>query len=111
MLNNRKRWLKLARQQGAFKEAERLEQQIVAQNKRKRSDLSVGVAVQKMISLVAAKQFDEAFAEYRRQVASLGKFGGGNFFYGIVQPFAEALLERGDARPRQRSSYACSQSS
>ena len=50
--------------------------------------------MQKMISLVAAKQFDEAFAEYRRQVASLGKFGGGNFFYGIVQPFAEALLER-----------------
>ena len=88
----------LARQQGAFEEAERLEQQIVAQNKRKRSDLSVGVAVQKMISLVAAKQFDDAFAEYRRQVASLGKFGGGNFFYGIVQPFAEALLERGDAR-------------
>ena len=88
----------LARQQGASKEAERLEQQIVAQNKHKRSDLSVGVAVQKMISLVAAGQFDEAFAEYRRQVASLGKFGGGNFFYGIVQPLAEALLERGDAR-------------
>ena len=50
--------------------------------------------MQKIISLVAAKQFDEAFAEYRRQVASLGKFGGGNFFYGIVQPFAEAVLER-----------------
>ena len=98
----------LARQQGAFEEAERLEQQIVAQNKRKRSDLSVSVAVQKMISLVAAKQFDDAFAEYRRQVASLGKFGGGNFLWYRAALCRSCL--RGDA-PRQRSSYACSQSS
>jgi hypothetical protein len=58
----------------------------------------VSVAAQKIISLVAAKQLDQAFAEYRRQVATLGKTGGGNFFYDIVQPFAEALVATGDAR-------------
>ena len=88
----------IARQQGASQEAEGLERQIVAQNKRSRSDLSVSVAAQKVISLIAAKQLDQAFAEYRRQVVSLGKTGGGNFFYDIVRPLAEALAARGDAR-------------
>jgi hypothetical protein len=88
----------IARQQGAPQEAEGLERQIVAQNKRSRSDLSVSVAAQKVISLIAAKQLDQAFAEYRRQVASLGKTGGGNFFYDVVRPLAEALAARGDMR-------------
>ena len=89
---------KIARQQGAIDEAERLERLIIAQNKRSRSDLSVSMAAQKIIALVAAKQFDQAFAEYRRQLASLGKTGGGNFFYDIVQPLVEALLAAGDER-------------
>ncbi len=88
----------IARQQGALQEAESLERQIVAQNKRRRSDLSVTIAAQKIISLIAANQLDQAFTEYRRQVSSLGKTGGGNFFYDIVQPFAEALVATGDAR-------------
>ena len=56
------------------------------------------MAAQKIIALVAAKQFDQAFAEYRRQLANLGKTGGGNFFYDIVQPLVEALLAAGDER-------------
>ena len=88
----------IARQQGALLDAESLEHQIVAQNKRRRSDLSVSAAAQKIVPLIAAKQLDQAFAEYRRQVLSLGKTGGGNFFYEIVQPFAEALVLSGDAR-------------
>jgi hypothetical protein len=89
---------KIARQQGAFQEAESLERQIVAQNKHRRSDLSVSIAAQKIISLVIAKQLDQAFAEYRRQISNLGGTGGGNFFYDIVQPFAEALVATRDAR-------------
>ena len=88
----------ISRQQGTFHEAEGLERQIVAQNKRKRSDLSVSIAAQKIISLIAAKQLDQAFAEYRRQVSSLGRTGGGNFFYDIVQPLTEALVATGDTR-------------
>jgi hypothetical protein len=88
----------IARFQGALEESEDLQRQIVAQNKRKRSDLSIGVAAQKIASLAAARQFDQAFTEYRRQVSSLAKTGGGNFFYDIVQPFAETLVAAGDAR-------------
>ncbi|HEY5706973.1 MAG TPA: hypothetical protein VIS96_15530 [Terrimicrobiaceae bacterium] len=88
---------RIARQQGALQEAESLERQIVAQNKRTRSDLSVNIAAQRIISLVASKQLDQAFAEYRRQVSILARTGGGNFFYDIVQPFAQALVATGDA--------------
>jgi hypothetical protein len=88
----------IARLQRAPEEAESLERQIVAQNKRKRSDLSVSTAAQKIASLVAARQFDQALAEYRRQASSLAKTGGGNFFYDIVQPFAGALVAAGDTR-------------
>ncbi len=88
----------IARQQGAVQEAETMERQMVAQNKRKRSDLSVSVAAQKIISLIEANQLEKAFTEYRRQVLILGRTGGGNFFYDIVQPFAEALVATGDAR-------------
>ncbi|HEY5770634.1 MAG TPA: tetratricopeptide repeat protein [Terrimicrobium sp.] len=88
----------IARQQGALQEAETMERQMVAQNKRSRSDLSVSVAAQKIISLIEANQLDKAFTEYRRQVLTLGRTGGGNFFYDIVQPFAEALVATGDVR-------------
>jgi tetratricopeptide (TPR) repeat protein len=88
----------IARQQGALQEAETMERQTVAQNKRSRSDLSVSVAAQKIISLIEANQLDQAFTEYRRQVLILGRTGGGNFFYDIVQPFAEALVATGEAR-------------
>jgi tetratricopeptide (TPR) repeat protein len=86
---------RIAREQGATQEAESLERQIIAQNKRRRSDLSVGVAAQKIITLVEARRFDDAFAEYRRQLTAIGKFGGGNFFYDIVQPYVEAVSAAG----------------
>ena len=88
----------IARSQGAPGEAESLERQIVAQNKRQRSDLSVTVAAQKILSLATERQFDQAFTEYRRQAQSLGKTGGGNFFYEIVQPFAGTLVAAGESR-------------
>jgi tetratricopeptide (TPR) repeat protein len=85
----------ISREQGATQEAEALERQIIAQNKRRRSDLSVSVAAQKIITLVEARRFDDAFAEYRRQLTAIGKFGGGNFFYDIVQPYVEAVSAAG----------------
>jgi hypothetical protein len=91
----------IARSQGALQEAESMERQIVAQNKRTRSDLSVSAAAQKIVSLAAERKFDQAFTEYRRQAQSLGKTGGGNFFYEIVRPFAQALLADGEARRAQ----------
>lgn len=78
--------------------AEALEKQIVSSNKRKRSDLSVNIAAQKLGALINEKKFDEAFAEYQKQLGSLGKTGGGNFFYEIVRPFAASLVAAGDKK-------------
>jgi tetratricopeptide (TPR) repeat protein len=86
---------RIAREQGAAQEAESLQRQIIAQNKRQRSDLSVSVAAQKIMTLVEARRFDDAFAEYRRQLTAIGKLGGGNFFYDIVQPYVEAVSAAG----------------
>lgn len=94
---------RIARQAGAIEEAESLERQIIAQNKRRRSDLSVNVAAQKVIALVEAKQFDQALAEYRRQLKTFGETGGGNLFYDIVQPLVEALLAAGREREARDS--------
>ena len=78
--------------------AEALEAQMVFSNKRQRSDLSVNLVAQRLASLAAEKKFDEAFGEYRRQLSGLGKTGGGNFYYEIVEPFAVALLQAGDKK-------------
>jgi tetratricopeptide (TPR) repeat protein len=86
---------RIASEQGATQEAESLRRHIIAQNKRQRSDLSVSVAAQKIMTLVEARRFDDAFAEYRRQLTAIGKLGGGNFFYDIVQPYVEAVLAAG----------------
>lgn len=87
---------KVAREQGDTAAADALERQAQYQNKNKRSDLSVSIAAGRLSTLVEQKQFDEAFKEYKKQLTSLGKTGGGNFFYDIVAPFAMALKEAGD---------------
>jgi tetratricopeptide (TPR) repeat protein len=94
---------RIARQSGAISEAESLERQIIAQNKRKRSDLSVNVAAQRVLALVEAKQFDQALAEYHRQLKAVGKTGGGHLFYDIVEPLVEALLAAGKKREARES--------
>ncbi|HEU4679905.1 MAG TPA: hypothetical protein VFS35_10320, partial [Terrimicrobiaceae bacterium] len=100
----------LARQTGDISAAESLERQIIAQNKRQRSDLSVNVAAQKVIALVDAKQFDQALAEYRRQLKAVGKTGGGHLFYDMVQPLVEALVAAG-REPEARECLALARKS
>jgi hypothetical protein len=89
---------RVLREQGEDSAASALEAQIMSSNKRLRSDLSVNIAAQKLRALVAEKNFDGAFAEYRKLLAGLGKTGGGNFFYDIVRPFAVTLAEEGDPK-------------
>lgn len=84
------------REAGDPRAAETLEKSIVSANKRRRSDLSVTMAAQKLTALAAEKKFDEAFATYRSQLSRLGKTGGGNFFLEITRPFVRALADAGD---------------
>jgi hypothetical protein len=88
----------ILREQGDGAAASALEAQIMTSNKRLRSDLSVGLAAQKLAALVEEKKLNDAFAEYQKLLTGLSKTGGGNFFYDIVRPFALTLAEAGDKK-------------
>jgi tetratricopeptide (TPR) repeat protein len=86
------------RELGDGQGATALERQIVSQNKRKRSDLSVNVVAQQLGGLIAEKKYEDAFKAYRQQLMALAKTGGGNFFNDVVTPFVEALVDAGDPK-------------
>jgi hypothetical protein len=86
----------IVRREGDEEEAGVLEKSIVSQNKKQRSDLSIEMAARQLEDLLDKRMYNEAFAEYRKQVNSLGKTGGGNFFFAVVQPYVSALTESGD---------------
>jgi hypothetical protein len=85
----------VARELGDTAAADQLERLILLQNKRKRSDLSVGVVARQMQSLLDSGKLDEAGREFRRQMSSLADTGGGNLFYDVAAPYVMALLDAG----------------
>ncbi len=89
--------VRIAREQGDSEAADAIERQIVSQNRRLRSDLSVNAGARRLMTLLEESKVDDAFAEYRRLLGSLKQTGGGNFFYDIVLPFAEVLVEEGQS--------------
>ena len=97
----------LARREGDLQTAGTLERQLISQNKRRRSDLSVTAGASRLSTLVNSRQYDEAFKEYRRLLTVVGQKGGGNFFYEIVQPFVDAFAGAGEtSRAREAIALA-----
>lgn len=90
------------REQGQDRTARELEQRMISQNQRQRSDLSVEAAARKMQELVQAQDWEAALAEFRLQANRLGRTGGGNFFYDLVRPLCAALLEADRPRDARR---------
>ncbi len=89
--------VRIAREDGDSDGADAIERQIVSQNRRLRSDLSVNAGAKRLMTLLDESKVDDAFTEYRRLLGSLKETGGGNFFYDIVVPFAEVLVEEGQS--------------
>lgn len=85
----------VARELGDTAAADQLERLILLENKRKRSDLSVGIVARQMQALLDSGKLDEAGKEFRRQVSSLADTGGGNLFYDVAAPYIMALLDAG----------------
>jgi hypothetical protein len=85
----------LHREAGDQSSANKVEQSIVTQNRRNRTDLSVGVAAQKVNAAIASGNLDEAASEFHRQLYSIGKSGGGDFVKQVGVPFLEALMKNG----------------
>ena len=93
----------LHREAGDQSSANKIEQSIVTQNRRNRTDLSVGVAAQKVNAAIASGNLDEAASEFHRQLYSIGKSGGGDFVKQVGVPFLEALMKNGKNTRARRS--------
>lgn len=95
--------ISIYQEEGDLDAVKKIEQQILSQNKRSRSDLSVNMAADQLTALLEAGNMDEAEKLFRRQVHSLSQTGGGNFYYEIAEPYIRMLIEKGDKNEARRS--------
>lgn len=93
----------IARSTGDEAAARKVEERIISQNRRGRSDLSVTTAAQQLQASLNAGRMEEAIRDYRDLLGRLGRSGGGDFFYQIVRPFSSALAENGDRESALRA--------
>lgn len=83
------------RSQGDAKLAGKLEQQMVTQNRRGRSDLSAAAGAESLARLTEAGDYRGALREFNSLARKLARQGGGNFFYEVVRPLVEELRDAG----------------
>ena len=92
----------LEREGGDAAVAARLENRMIADNRRGRADLSTAAAAESLSRLVAAGDYDKAMREYRSLARKLAGPGGGNFFYDVVRPLVAELRAAGRGRDAER---------
>ena len=81
--------------------AAKLEDQMVAQNRRERSDLSSAAAAESVLRMVSNGAYRDALREFNALARKLGRSGGGNFFYEVVRPLVLALRSDGREKDAQ----------
>jgi hypothetical protein len=89
------KWAELARAGGEEVSAREMEERVVRQNRRHRQDLSAAAGGEVLQRLLAEQDFASAKREYANLLRRLGATGGGNFFYGVVQPYVLHLRGAG----------------
>jgi hypothetical protein len=100
---NQKALISIYQEQGDLDSVQKIEQQILSQNKQRRSDLSVNMAADQLTAMLQAGNMAEAEKLFRRQVHSLSQTGGGNFYYDVAEPYIRVLVEKGDKSEARRS--------
>jgi len=85
------------REKGDSAAAEKITSEIVSTNRHVRSDLSVSIGAEKILTLLKDGKTDEAMNEYRTTLRQLANTGGGNLFYELVRPFVYELRAMGKA--------------
>lgn len=95
--------ISIYQEQGDLDSVKKIEQQILSQNKRRRSDLSINMAAGQLTVLLEAGKMDEVEKLFRRQVHSLSQTGGGNFYYDVAEPYISVLIEQGNKSEARRS--------
>jgi len=81
--------------------AAKLEDQMVAQNRRDRSDLSSAAAAESVLRMVSNGAYRDALRDFNALARKLGRSGGGNFFYEVVRPLVLALRSDGREKDAQ----------
>lgn len=93
----------LEREGGNAQAASQLEDRVIRENRRGRSDLSVAAAGEAVSRLVAAGDYDGAMREFKTLTGKLGDTGGGNLFYEVVKPFVLALRAGGRTKDADKA--------
>ena len=87
--------LRVLREMGEDNDAERLERQIITENRSKRFDLGIAVAADAVFALQEAGNWDAAAKEYDRVMGRFKRDAGGHLFYNLVEPYVQACLREG----------------
>ena len=95
--------ISIYQEQGDLDSVKKIEQQILSQNRRKRSDLSVNMAADQLSAMLEAGNMAEAEKLFRRQVYAMSQTGGGNFYYDVAEPYIRVLIQKGDKSEARRS--------
>lgn len=88
---------------GDSSSSQKIERQILLQNRHKRSDLSVNIAAKQLGTHLEAGNIQAAESLFRKQIQSLGETGGGNFFYDVATPYINLLIKNGDKSEARRT--------
>lgn len=94
---------RLLREDGQIDEAGRLERLMEIQNRRKRMDLALASAADRMDGLLAARDWDAAVAEFLKQLRkNRASPAGGQLATTLGEPLFEALSGAGEAKRLSR---------
>ena len=97
------RLAELERDGGDMRVAARLQERMIADNRRERADLSTAAGAEVLGRLVEAGDYDKAMREYRSLTRKLAGPGGGNFFYDVVRPFVRQLRAAGRDKDAEKA--------
>jgi len=86
----------LATGQGDAEKAAKLQQSMISENRRDRSDLSIQTAAERVQACLAEEDVATALRELRGVLSRFGATAGGNIFYEIVRPMVWHLRAAGD---------------
>ena len=89
--------LRVLRELGDERGAERLTRQIVSENKSKRFDLGIAVAADGVFAHQEAEDWTAAAKEYERVMKRFSRNAGGHLFYNLVQPYVQTAIREGRA--------------
>jgi len=97
------RLAELERDGGDVRVAARLEDRMIADNRRQRADLSTAAGAEALGRLLETGDYDKAMREFRSLSRKLAGPGGGNFFYDVVRPFVRQLRAAGRDKDADRA--------